>query len=242
MDDLGCPDPEETEYFFPMVPLSFFQVTGILNMQDPPVGIKDDEDGKTKAPAMVQALHQCCSLLRLLRACGLAGIVVHMDVLEILFDDSADCRVAGYEVGKPQAPGAPVPAHLTDDELALRPGSDKGMVYLYDRVYRLIVDSLQATLGTCRPHEENGKQREYRPNPVHVALHYGSIFVLVEEEVFLGGVVGPDVFDVLVDVTFVLYLLEVLDDLEGSAAADGIIDEFLLGGGPGSVFEFGCKF
>ncbi len=36
------------------------------------------------------------------------------------------------------------------------------------------------------------------------------ILVLVEEEVFFRGVVGPDFLDTLVNVTLVLYLLQVL--------------------------------
>ena len=73
----------------------------------------------------------------------------------------------------------------------------------------------------------------------HIAC-FVSILVLVEEEVFLGGVVGPDILDGFVDVALVLYLLQVLDHLKWRAATDGVIDKFLLGCGPGSVFELRC--
>ena len=43
------------------------------------------------------------------------------------------------------------------------------------------------------------------------------IFLFVEEEVFIGGVVGPDVFDAFVGVAFVFHFLEVFDYFEGRA-------------------------
>ena len=36
------------------------------------------------------------------------------------------------------------------------------------------------------------------------------ILILVEQEVFLGGIVGPDVFNAFIDIAFVFYLLQVL--------------------------------
>ena len=51
-----------------------------------------------------------------------------------------------------------------------------------------------------------------------------SIFLFVEEEVFFGGVVGPDVFDGFVGFAFVFDFLEVLDHFEGGAAALGVVD------------------
>ena len=46
------------------------------------------------------------------------------------------------------------------------------------------------------------------------------ILLLVKEKVFLAGVVGPDVLDAFVDLAFVLNLLKVLDNLEGSPRTD----------------------
>ena len=66
----------------------------------------------------------------------------------------------------------------------------------------------------------------------------GSIFLFVEEEVFFGGVVGPDVFDAFVGFAFVFHFLEVLDDFEGRSGTLGVVDEFFTGGGPWRVFEF----
>ena len=44
----------------------------------------------------------------------------------------------------------------------------------------------------------------------------GLIFLLVEEEVFFGGVVGPDVLDAFVGFAFVFDFLEVFDYFEGA--------------------------
>ena len=69
-----------------------------------------------------------------------------------------------------------------------------------------------------------------------------SILILVEEEVFFGGVVGPDVFYAFVGVAFVFDFLEVFDNFERGSGTHGVVDEFVLGCGPGGVFEFRCEF
>lgn len=68
------------------------------------------------------------------------------------------------------------------------------------------------------------------------------IFVLVEEEVVVAGVVGPDVFDAFVGLAFVFYLLEVFDDFHGGAGTHCVVYKLVFGGGPGGVLEFGCEF
>lgn len=67
------------------------------------------------------------------------------------------------------------------------------------------------------------------------------VFFFVEEEVFFGGVVGPDVFDAFVGLAFVFHFLKVLDYFEGGAGALGVVDELVFCGGPGGVFKFGCE-
>ena len=69
-------------------------------------------------------------------------------------------------------------------------------------------------------------------------LKIALIFLLVEEEVFFAGVVGPNVFDTLIDFTFVFHFLEVLDDFERNSRAHGIIDKLVFGGRPRCIFEF----
>ncbi len=64
------------------------------------------------------------------------------------------------------------------------------------------------------------------------------VFVFVEEEVLVAWVVGPDVFDALVDFAVVLDFLQVLDDFEWCAGARSVVYELILGGWPGGVLEF----
>ena len=72
------------------------------------------------------------------------------------------------------------------------------------------------------------------------ALKIALIFLLVEEEVFFAGIVGPNIFDAFVNFAFVFHFLEVLDDFEGGSRTHGIINQFVFGGRPRGVFEFRC--
>jgi len=74
------------------------------------------------------------------------------------------------------------------------------------------------------------------------ALKACLIFVLVEQKIFFGGIVGPDVFDTLVGFAFIFYFLKVLYHFKRCSGAHGIVYEFVFRCGPGSVFEFGCQF
>ena len=76
--------------------------------------------------------------------------------------------------------------------------------------------------------------RRLAEQPVLVLL----IFVFFKEKVFLGGVVGPDIFDAFILIAFIFYFLKVFDYFKRCAAANGVVDKFLLGSWPGSVFEF----
>ena len=42
------------------------------------------------------------------------------------------------------------------------------------------------------------------------------VFIIVPEEIFLGGIVGPNVFNAFIHFTFILYFLQVLEHLERS--------------------------
>jgi len=70
----------------------------------------------------------------------------------------------------------------------------------------------------------------------------GLVLFFVEEEVLFTWIVRPNILDRLIELTFILHLLEVLDDLYGSARALCIVDKFVAASGPGGIFEFGCKF
>ena len=69
----------------------------------------------------------------------------------------------------------------------------------------------------------------------------GLVLLFVEEEVVLGRVVGPDVLDGFINVALVLDLLQVLEHLERCARTNRIIDQLVLGGGPGGILQFGCQ-
>ena len=62
------------------------------------------------------------------------------------------------------------------------------------------------------------------------------VLILVEQEIFFSRIVGPDVFDALIHLTFILNLLQILQYFEWSSRTDGIIYEFILGSGPRCVF------
>ena len=69
-----------------------------------------------------------------------------------------------------------------------------------------------------------------------------SILFLIKEEIFFSGIVGPDVFDGLVDLAVVFKFLKVLDYFFGGAGTVGVIDEFVFGRGPRSIVQATGKF
>jgi hypothetical protein len=70
-----------------------------------------------------------------------------MDILEVLADDLADSGIICDEVGKAQAPGAPVATHLTNDELALCLRLDDSLIDLFQWVYVLVIYLFESRLG-----------------------------------------------------------------------------------------------
>ena len=63
------------------------------------------------------------------------------------------------------------------------------------------------------------------------------VFVLVEEEVFLRRVIRPDVFNALVDISLVLYLLQVLKNFKRRPGTDCIVNLLVLRCRPWRIFE-----
>ena len=68
------------------------------------------------------------------------------------------------------------------------------------------------------------------------------ILILVPKEVVLLRIIGPDVFDGLVDFAFLFKFLKIFNDLKRAAGTLGIVQQFVLGGGPGRVFKVGSQF
>lgn len=69
-----------------------------------------------------------------------------------------------------------------------------------------------------------------------------SILLLIEKEVILCRIIGPDVFDGIVHFAVFFQIFKILDHFERSSRAGGIIDEFFPGCGPRGIFQFGCEF
>ena len=68
------------------------------------------------------------------------------------------------------------------------------------------------------------------------------VFLLVEEEIVLGRVVRPDVFDGFVDFAVIFQLGQVLDHFLGNSGAVGIVDEFFFGSWSWSIVQAAGKF
>ena len=111
------------------------------------VGIEHDEDREAETSAIVQSLHQGSGLLGFLGRGRFARVVAHMDVLEVVGDELADSFIFGDEISKAQAPGTPVAAHLTDDELAVGLGLEDGLIDLLKGVDLFVIYLLQRRLG-----------------------------------------------------------------------------------------------
>ena len=71
---------------------------------------------------------------------------------------------------------------------------------------------------------------------------YSLVFILVEEEVVVAGVVGPDVFDAFVDLAFIFDLLEILYYLHRSPGTCRKVDKLFFSCGPWCVLKFGREF
>ena len=70
-----------------------------------------------------------------------------MDILKVFIDDFADGRVVCDEIGKAQAPDAPVAAHLTDDKLPTGLSLEDCLVDLFEGIDLFIIYLFQCRLG-----------------------------------------------------------------------------------------------
>ena len=68
------------------------------------------------------------------------------------------------------------------------------------------------------------------------------ILLLIEEKILLRGIVGPNIFNGLVNIALVLDFLQILIPFERSPRTCSIIDQLIFRRRPWSVFEFGCQF
>ena len=73
-------------------------------------------------------------------------MVIGVDIDKVLFDDAVDGAVGCDEIGKTQAPGAPVAAHLADDKLAFLLSLQDSLVNLLQRINLLVIHFLECFL------------------------------------------------------------------------------------------------
>jgi hypothetical protein len=66
------------------------------------------------------------------------------------------------------------------------------------------------------------------------------IFVFVEEEIILGRIIRPNLFDGLIRLSVIFELLEIFHYFQWSAGADGVVNKLILGRWPGCVLQIGC--
>ena len=78
--------------------------------------------------------------------------------LKVVFHQFRDLRIFGDKIGEAEAPGAPVAAHLADDELVLCLGFRYGLIYLNDGVDVLIIHLFQRGLSVGCGHDKHGGQ------------------------------------------------------------------------------------
>ena len=63
--------------------------------------IENDKYRESEATTVIQAFHKPFSLLQILCSLRLTRIVVHMDILKIVFNDLADRRIIRNKISKP---------------------------------------------------------------------------------------------------------------------------------------------
>ena len=64
-----------------------------------------------------------------------------------------------------------------------------------------------------------------------------SVFVLVKEEIFFSGIIGPNVLNTLINLAIILYFLQVLNYLKWQPRACGIVYQLIFCCWPGCIFQ-----
>ena len=116
-DGSGSPGVEEAQHLGLVIALALFQKTGVLNVQHLSIRAEQHKHREAEALWIAQTRHQGSSGLGLLLASRLARIVIHMYVDKVIVHHFSDVAVFADEVGKAQAPRAPVAAHLAHYKL-----------------------------------------------------------------------------------------------------------------------------
>ena len=141
-------------------------------MQDLSLLVENHEYRKSEPSGIVQPFHQGLPLLHLLGSLRLTRIVIHMDILEVLVNHLTDGCVIRDEVGKLQAPGAPVTAYLTYHELPFGLRLRNSLINLLYRVDFLIIHLLQTLCGLFRHFTFHARAIQYLTSYMN-ATHNG---------------------------------------------------------------------
>ena len=120
---------QESECLLLIVALALLQEAGILDMEYISILVQNHEDWETETLRIIQSLHQLRSLLNRSIAFLLARIVIHVKIHEVIVHRLVHRRILLYEIGKAQAPWAPVATHLTNHKLALSLRLLQSLVY-----------------------------------------------------------------------------------------------------------------
>lgn len=118
-NSLRCPALQESKHLFFVIPLTFFQEAGILDMENLSGFIEHHKDRESETLRIVQSLHQLLSLLHSRITGSFSAIVVHMNIFEMIIHHLVDRSILLYKIGKLQAPWTPVTPYLTDNKLAI---------------------------------------------------------------------------------------------------------------------------
>ena len=134
-----------------VVAFAFLEEAAVLGVEHMALGVEDHESGIAEALGLAQTGEK-----RL--AVTLGQIDVDLD--KVVGNDLRNLFVLSDEVGKAEAPLAPVAADLTDDVTVGSAGRCKRIVDLGHRIDTFVVDALDTlSLGSKSSHEaeEEGK-------------------------------------------------------------------------------------
>lgn len=81
-NSLRCPALQESEHLFFVISLTFFQETGILDMENLSGFIEHHKDRESETLRIVQTLHQLLCLLHRRITGSFSAIVVYMNIFK----------------------------------------------------------------------------------------------------------------------------------------------------------------
>lgn len=117
---------------FLIIALPLLKEHAVLRVEQCAIAIIDKQHGETKTRGMVGE-----AVKRLVNLTAAGHIDMDIDIIGV--DKLPYLLVSCYERGKPQTPRTPVAPKLADKILALTASLLYALVYLHDRVERLVI-------------------------------------------------------------------------------------------------------